>query len=299
MKKITFILYLFVFQSIFSQLPEVRNFSVTANSAKTWTQGDRFDFRFEIRGNYGTNEIKLWIYKGAITSKPNTTTNLVVYSRWNREGDDFLNFPNYTVKPYWARWWNKETPPYNIEGKTFTLIAEYNGTRRFLLYQVPNSDTDGDGIPNAQDQCPTQAGPASNNGCPIPKPTGPAKIEIQKVVVKRDDGTTVYNSSVSNSRLTVNNNYAYEIEVTIKNTGGTRQSKIQWVVAESSNNSLDVFSDCTNTGGGSSSVTVNLDPGQTTTGRRSISVFNGKIGQCNARTSGYMMIAATTETLSH
>jgi hypothetical protein len=28
-------------------------------------------------------------------------------------------------------------------------------------------DSDGDGVPDASDQCPTQAGPASNNGCPV------------------------------------------------------------------------------------------------------------------------------------
>jgi hypothetical protein len=32
-------------------------------------------------------------------------------------------------------------------------------------------DTDGDGIPDASDDCPTVAGPASNNGCPVTTPT--------------------------------------------------------------------------------------------------------------------------------
>lgn len=32
----------------------------------------------------------------------------------------------------------------------------------------PISDSDGDGIPDDQDNCPNQAGPASNNGCPLP-----------------------------------------------------------------------------------------------------------------------------------
>jgi hypothetical protein len=32
-------------------------------------------------------------------------------------------------------------------------------------------DTDGDGVPNATDDCPTVAGPASNNGCPVTTPT--------------------------------------------------------------------------------------------------------------------------------
>jgi hypothetical protein len=32
------------------------------------------------------------------------------------------------------------------------------------------TDTDGDGVPDSTDQCPTQPGPASNNGCPLPTP---------------------------------------------------------------------------------------------------------------------------------
>ncbi|MDK6292896.1 hypothetical protein QP095_10450, partial [Aerococcus urinae] len=31
---------------------------------------------------------------------------------------------------------------------------------------VPNPDTDNDGVNDDADQCPTIAGPASNNGCP-------------------------------------------------------------------------------------------------------------------------------------
>lgn len=33
---------------------------------------------------------------------------------------------------------------------------------------VSNSDSDGDGVPDSQDSCANEAGPASNNGCPVP-----------------------------------------------------------------------------------------------------------------------------------
>jgi hypothetical protein len=38
----------------------------------------------------------------------------------------------------------------------------------------PSSDIDGDGVPDSEDQCDSQPGPASNNGCPVkePPPTG-------------------------------------------------------------------------------------------------------------------------------
>ena len=31
-------------------------------------------------------------------------------------------------------------------------------------------DSDSDGVPDSQDSCPHKAGPASNGGCPLPKP---------------------------------------------------------------------------------------------------------------------------------
>ena len=38
----------------------------------------------------------------------------------------------------------------------------------------PPVDTDGDGVADSSDQCPTQPGPASNNGCPVPSPPSDA-----------------------------------------------------------------------------------------------------------------------------
>ena len=38
----------------------------------------------------------------------------------------------------------------------------------------PPADTDGDGVPDASDNCPTVAGPTSNGGCPVPPPPPPA-----------------------------------------------------------------------------------------------------------------------------
>jgi endoglucanase len=35
---------------------------------------------------------------------------------------------------------------------------------------TPPTDTDGDGVADSFDQCPTQSGPSSNNGCPLPPP---------------------------------------------------------------------------------------------------------------------------------
>jgi hypothetical protein len=53
----------------------------------------------------------------------------------------------------------------------FTLGADVHAYRFGTVQNnTPPPDTDGDGIPDAQDACPNQAGPTSNNGCPIVQP---------------------------------------------------------------------------------------------------------------------------------
>ena len=36
-----------------------------------------------------------------------------------------------------------------------------------IQLSIQGSDVDGDGIIHSEDECPTLAGPESNNGCPI------------------------------------------------------------------------------------------------------------------------------------
>ena len=49
--------------------------------------------------------------------------------------------------------------------------------------QPPPADTDADGVPDAQDQCPATAGPASNNGCPVPAPPTPTVQRVTSTIV--------------------------------------------------------------------------------------------------------------------
>ena len=54
---------------------------------------------------------------------------------------------------------------------------------------LPPADVDGDGIPDATDNCPTQAGPASNGGCPVVVvPVTPAPQVIERTVVQTVPG---------------------------------------------------------------------------------------------------------------
>lgn len=51
----------------------------------------------------------------------------------------------------------------------------------------PPPDADGDGIPDASDLCPTDAGPASNDGCPVDPPpdaTAPNQMDAPRVTVR-------------------------------------------------------------------------------------------------------------------
>ncbi len=63
------------------------------------------------------------------------------------------------------------------------------GTYSQLLDQ--NTDTDGDGVSNGSDQCPSQAGPASNNGCPVTDSDGDG-------VVNASDACTLMPGATSN-----------------------------------------------------------------------------------------------------
>ena len=50
-------------------------------------------------------------------------------------------------------------------------------------------DGDGDGVPDATDACPTQAGPASNSGCPVATQKPDNRIEIGKAKLNTKKGT--------------------------------------------------------------------------------------------------------------
>jgi hypothetical protein len=62
---------------------------------------------------------------------------------------------------------------------------------------APPVDTDGDGVPDSTDQCDTQPGPASNNGCPVvtPPPTGGPEVPAGAVALAA--GTQEWNGTGS------------------------------------------------------------------------------------------------------
>jgi hypothetical protein len=62
---------------------------------------------------------------------------------------------------------------FNSSGGKFFAEVDLSGSGKYMsgyfnisVYTDETTDTDGDGIPDNEDGCPTQPGPASNNGCP-------------------------------------------------------------------------------------------------------------------------------------
>lgn len=77
------------------------------------------------------------------------------YSRWNREGDNNLNFPSFITKNWWSAL-GSNVGAFRISG-AFTLKItyvkyisgsgnNYNYYSKVLHYTVPISDSDGDGV---------------------------------------------------------------------------------------------------------------------------------------------------------
>jgi hypothetical protein len=66
---------------------------------------------------------------------------------------------------------------------SFTTLADTCATNAALCPPPPIGDTDGDGVKDDVDQCKTEPGPATNNGCPVSEP--PRNETAYKVCVKK------------------------------------------------------------------------------------------------------------------
>lgn len=75
-----------------------------------------------------------------------------------------------------------------------------------------NRDSDGDGVQNWQDNCPNQAGPSSNNGCPVGDP------DFIVTSISINAGGT-YTSTDTSGALTLRTNQNHKFCVNIKNIG--------------------------------------------------------------------------------
>lgn len=163
MKKIVYLLLLFVSFS-YSQTIDIIGFKVNEPANQSYASGTKFDFEFKIKGDYNTrwppsyHKVDIIIYYQSVSS-----SNEIGRMYWDREGDQDLNFPSYTLKEMWiTSLRDYSTTP----GKVFKMVVIYDGITKTYTYTYSNPDTDGDGVPDSQDDCPNESGPASNDGCP-------------------------------------------------------------------------------------------------------------------------------------
>ncbi|OJJ18565.1 hypothetical protein BKI52_23425 [marine bacterium AO1-C] len=215
MKKITLLLATLLFSlSSFAQI-DIRDFKVTSPTNQSFTFGSRFDYEFDIKGDYGDKPINLWVYAESVT-----LSNLIGLIRWNSDGDDNLSFANYAKQAMWINtglvWQGKSFTTNSLE--KFYLVVEYQGTSRTYAYTIPDIDSDGDGVLNSQDNCPTVVGPASNNGCPVPPALTQLDIRNFKV------------TSPTNKSFTFGIRFNYEFD--IKGNYGDKAIAL-WVYYES------------------------------------------------------------------
>ncbi|WP_136466014.1 CARDB domain-containing protein [Flagellimonas onchidii] len=84
-------------------------------------------------------------------------------------------------------------------------------------------DSDGDGISDSQDNCPNQAGPASNNGCPG---NPELSIDLNGSTISSDCSNcdNIFNSIGSDRHYLVDPTGIANIDVFVKNTGSVSSS---------------------------------------------------------------------------
>ena len=94
----------------------------------------------------------------------------------NSRSDPNWTLRDYSTNPVLTFTFNHASTK-NVELTVRNADGEYSRTKKAIaIKQGPRpggggtTDTDGDGVPDSSDQCPTQDGPASNNGCPATPP---------------------------------------------------------------------------------------------------------------------------------
>ncbi|WP_321348337.1 T9SS type A sorting domain-containing protein [uncultured Draconibacterium sp.] len=128
-----FTIIFLVLLPIFSLAQEIniRNFKVNETVNREFPSGTRFDFEFEIQGDYtygtyGYHQIDLRIYKESVSS-----ANYLGLIYWNREDDYDIYYPTYTKKETWLTTLKDyET----FKGQKFILEVKYAGLTKTYTY---------------------------------------------------------------------------------------------------------------------------------------------------------------------
>ncbi len=189
----------------------VKNFKVTQGTNQNYNRGTKFYYKFDIQGDYTYathrhHQIDLIVYYESVNSSKEIGR---IY--WNREDDVNLIFNSYTTQNKWV----SSLIDYNTKpGKKFILVAKYAGITKQFTYTIPDGDSDGDGVPNSQDNCPNVAGPASNNGCPVLP-----NLKLKSLKVKNTTtNSTIFNFPNGNTNTpTLNKGNYYDFIIEVEN----------------------------------------------------------------------------------
>lgn len=114
---------------------------------------------------------------------PNTETDLAGYKAYHSTTSQTYTNPPVVVPSEFV-WTTCEAFSIIADGRThyFSVTAydtagnesaKSSEVNKFIALPPPPPppvDTDGDGVPDTEDSCPTVIGPASNNGCPVIAP---------------------------------------------------------------------------------------------------------------------------------
>ncbi|MGB4768645.1 MAG: thrombospondin type 3 repeat-containing protein [Candidatus Saccharimonas sp.] len=76
---------------------------------------------------------------------------------------------SYTISVPVAATDTSENSLWYVDAEVLDITSNTVGYSRYLVILPDNAplDSDNDGVPDAEDQCPNVSGPASNNGCPV------------------------------------------------------------------------------------------------------------------------------------
>ncbi|MCO7184463.1 hypothetical protein HER15_10965 [Tenacibaculum mesophilum] len=230
---------------------QIKSFKVNQAYYKNFSRNTTFEYEYEIQGDYrgknnsGNNDITISIYYNSINQ-----SNLITKTVWEMD-EEF--FPILTKREPWGTSFiDYDTDP----KRKFYLKFEYAGNSEILTYTVPKDtrDFDGDGVQNWQDNCPNQAGPSSNNGCPVGNP------DFVIVSISIDAGGLTTNTNDDNS-LTLRENQDHKFCVNIKNTGAVTGTINNTALILTNNSDLSKASIVSNLPYPKSSLTIS--PNQT------------------------------------
>ncbi len=133
MKKFTLFILLLSPLLSFSQTINIQNFEVLVSANANYPSSTRFDYKFEVNGNYMAGPIAIRIYKNSISP-----ANQIGYNNWRTDCD-------YDDQTYYSSYMDLETWFYSSKsfstypGQTFWVQVTFHGVTQTRSYTYENT----------------------------------------------------------------------------------------------------------------------------------------------------------------